>query len=118
MFTLKVFIPVVLLVGILFLNFQARANFLDPNEAKKLVKDGALLVDVRTSKEYKIGHITGAINIPLSQVQSRLQDFGTKDSKIVVYCRSGNRSGKAQSILLSEGFKHVYNLGGIGRWSN
>ena len=116
MFTPKVLIPLVLIVGLLLLNLKAQADFTEPQVAQELVKNGALLVDVRTPGEYQTGHIEGAINIPVSEVESRLKEFGDKEQNIVVYCRSGARSGRARSMLLSQGFKKVYNLGGIGRW--
>lgn len=91
-------------------------NFGDPAELQSLVKAGAKLIDVRTPQEYGAGHIEGAINIPVSQVEARLAEFGDKGAPIVVYCRSGARSGRAQSMLKTAGFTKVYNLGGMTRW--
>ena len=93
-----------------------RGSLIESSEAHRLVKDGALLVDVRTPGEYRGGHIEGAVNIPLDQVQRRVNEFGERDKPVVVYCRSGARSGNALRILESQGFTHVYNLGGMGNW--
>lgn len=115
--TPKVLIPAVLLIGLFFLNLKARAQFADPQEVKKLVKAGAFLVDVRTPQEYQSSHIEGAVNIPLSEIPTRLKEFGDSQKVIVVYCRSGARSAQALTLLKEQGFSQVHNLGGIGRWA-
>lgn len=75
-----------------------------------LVNDGAFLVDVRTPVEFAEGNVKGSVNIPLDQVQNQLAKFKAKEN-IVVFCRSGNRSGQAKSILEQNGFKNVTNGG-------
>jgi rhodanese-related sulfurtransferase len=75
-----------------------------------LVKDGAFLVDVRTPGEFAEGNVKGSVNIPLDQVQNQLAKFKAKEN-IVVFCRSGNRSGQAKSILEQNGFSNVTNGG-------
>lgn len=79
-----------------------------------MLSRGAVIVDVRTKDEFKGGHVAGSINIPLDQVQARIQEF-KKFNEIIVCCRSGNRSGSAKSILESKGFKNVVNG---GSWQN
>lgn len=79
-----------------------------------LIKDGAYLVDVREPQEFADGSVKGAVNIALGTVQNQLAKF--KDKKqIIVFCRSGNRSGQAKSILEQNGFKNVTNG---GTWQN
>lgn len=73
----------------------------------------ALIVDVRTTGEYASGHYPGAINIPLDSVEARLEEFGDKNSPVVVYCRSGRRSGIAKEILTEAGYSQVFNGGGL-----
>ena len=75
-----------------------------------LVNDGAFLVDVRTPGEFAEGNVKGSVNIPLDQVQNQLSKFKAKEN-IVVFCRSGNRSGQAKSILEQNGFSNVTNGG-------
>jgi rhodanese-related sulfurtransferase len=75
-----------------------------------------LLVDVRTPEEFASGHIAGAINIPVEELGSRLAEIGS-DKPVVLYCRSGNRSTTAASILESAGYEGVYNLGGTIQWT-
>lgn len=78
-----------------------------------LVSMGALVVDVRTPEEFAAGHLDGAINIPHDQTLARLTEYGSdKDRSIIVYCRSGNRSGKAYEILVEQGFTSTHNAGG------
>ncbi|WP_244153778.1 rhodanese-like domain-containing protein [Flavobacterium xinjiangense] len=78
---------------------------------EKSIKEGAFLVDVRTPAEFAEGHVNGSTNIPLDKVASQLEKFKGKDP-IIVFCRSGNRSGQAKMILEQNGFKNVIN-GGI-----
>lgn len=82
----------------------------DNNQLKEAVKNGAFLVDVRTPGEYSGGSVKGAVNIPLDKVPSQLAKFKNKKS-IVVFCRSGNRSSQAKSILEQNGFQNVINGG-------
>jgi rhodanese-related sulfurtransferase len=85
-------------------------------QARELVQAGARLVDVRTPGEFAAGHLPGAINIPLQQLDDRLAELRPKDSPVVLYCRSGNRSGSAARTLKSAGFGRVYDLGSMSRW--
>lgn len=75
-----------------------------------LVKEGAFLADVRTPQEFAEGNVKGSTNIPLDQIVANLDKFEGKE-KIVVFCRSGNRSGQAKSILEQNGFVNVTNGG-------
>ncbi len=77
------------------------------------IDQGALLVDVRTPGEYNAGHLPNAKLIPVDEVEKRLSEFGSDKSRpIVVYCKSGGRSGRAESILLANGYTDVTNGGG------
>jgi len=75
-----------------------------------LIKEDAFLVDVRTEDEFAEGHVNGSTNIPLDQVASQMEQFKGKE-QIIVFCRSGNRSGQAKMILEQHGFKNVINGG-------
>lgn len=75
-----------------------------------LVKEGAFLVDVRSSGEFAEGNVKGSVNIPLDQIPNLLSKFKGKEN-IVVFCRSGNRSSHAKSILEQNGFTNVTNGG-------
>jgi phage shock protein E len=90
-----------------------------PQEAKKRLDNekGIILLDVRTKEEYESGHIKDSMLIPVDvlekESESKLKD---KNATIFVYCRSGNRSVTAANILVKQGYKNVYNLGGINSW--
>lgn len=71
------------------------------------------IIDVRTPEEFKEGHYPGAVNIPVDQVQGRIDEFKEMEKPIVMYCRSGNRSGMATSILKQNGIDEVTNGGGL-----
>ena len=76
----------------------------------QLIKEGAFLVDVRTPGEFAEGHVKESVNIPLDQIGSHLEKFKEKD-QIIVFCRSGARSGQAKLILEQNGFTNVTNGG-------
>ncbi|GAB3284891.1 hypothetical protein GCM10027347_61960 [Larkinella harenae] len=86
-----------------------------PEGIFKEVKDGeAYLVDVRTPEEYREGHLTYARNIDFKAADFKEQIRQLDKSKpIYLYCRSGNRSGKAVDTLQTLGFKAPYNIGGF-----
>lgn len=80
----------------------------------ELINNGAFLVDVRSPQEFQSGSVKGAVNIPLEKVQNELPKFKDK-THIIVFCRSGNRSGQAKSILEQNGITNVTNG---GSWQN
>ena len=77
-------------------------------DLKAIIEQGALLVDVREPGEFAGGTAKGAVNIPLGSVAAELNKFKGKEN-IVVFCRSGNRSGQAKTILEQNGFNNVIN---------
>ncbi len=90
----------------------------DSKLARQLVADGALLLDVRTAQEFAEHHLEGSILIPHTELPGRVAEVlehqgGDKDRAIVVFCRSGGRSGLAKDVLLKSGFSRVTNVGGI-----
>ena len=77
---------------------------------QSIIDDGAFLVDVRTPGEFAEGHVIGSVNIPLDTVPTELEKFKNKKN-IIVFCRSGNRSGQAKTILEQQGIVNVTNGG-------
>jgi phage shock protein E len=71
----------------------------------ELVKNGAIIVDVRTPGEFKSGHIKESINIPLDDIRNKTEELKKKNKVIITCCRSGNRSGMAKSMLESAGIE-------------
>lgn len=78
------------------------------------IENGAKLYDVRTAEEYKTSHFKGAINWSLQDMEAGTLPDIAKSTKIYVYCRSGNRSAQATTILKQAGFDYVTDLGGLG----
>lgn len=80
-------------------------------DLQSIIEKGAFLVDVRTPGEFLDGHVKGSINIPLDSVPNQLAKFKNKEN-IIVFCRSGARSGQAKNILEQNGITNVINGGG------
>lgn len=92
-----------------------------PAEATRLLNhEDALMLDVRTVNEFRDRHIIGCTHIPLNELGSRLGELEKhRNSHVIAYCRSGNRSVTACKTLHKAGFEHVHNLGGgILAWEN
>lgn len=113
--TLKIVLGIVavLLIGYMLLT---RRGDVPVAEARRLVEGGARLIDVRTAQEFAGGHIEGAVNIPVQELDRRMAEVGPKDGTVVVYCRSGARSSQAASMLKNAGYASVHNLGAMSRW--
>ena len=77
-----------------------------------LIANDYYLIDVRTQEEFKSGYLEDAINIEWQNIKNLSKEI-KKDEKIYLYCRSGNRSGKATDILINLGYKNVKNIGGL-----
>lgn len=92
-----------------------------PSEAVMVMnRDEPVVVDVREANEVGQGKIKGAKHIPLGSFKQRLNELEThKDQKVIIYCRSGNRSGQASEMLCKQGFTQVFNMkGGIMAWQS
>ena len=77
-----------------------------------------LILDVREQDEYDSGHIPGAVLLPVGSIDedTAAEVIPEKDSTILVYCRSGNRSKTASSALAELGYTNIYEFGGINTW--
>ena len=98
--------------GWIFANFTS----IDAKQAVHLIEtdDNLTILDVRTIPEFKEGHLADATLIPLDMLEQNLDKLkSNKDKKILVYCRSGNRSVSASRILETHGFTPVNVKGGI-----
>ena len=97
---------------------------LTPEQSSDLIRDNSnnksfVILDVRTPKEYDSGHLAGSVNIDFHS-DSFVEDIQkmNKEKTYLVYCRTGNRSGKTLDLMTSLGFKLAYNMiGGITEWS-
>lgn len=86
--------------------------------------NGAIIIDVRTQEEYDNGHIENAYLIPLDELNEStltqhkdLKHLKEKDTPVLLYCRSGRRSGIVMNAMAKAGFKYVMNMGGVITWS-
>jgi phage shock protein E len=101
--------PVVILIAILGFNASAE---LSEAEAREYLKRGALVVDVRTVEEFQTKSLTNVVNIPLAEVKEKFPGVVTNQSEVVLlHCRTGRRSGIAESELRALGYTNVFNIG-------
>ncbi|MES1218584.1 MAG: rhodanese-like domain-containing protein [Bacteroidota bacterium] len=84
----------------------------------ELMKQRAVILDVRSKNEYAGGHIKGSINIPVEILLNNLGKLKDKNQPIITCCASGMRSASAKNILRSKGYTQVYNGGGWGSLQN
>ena len=97
----------IILIAIIILSLMAYSF---KNQVSTIISDDAFLVDVRTPQEFATGSVPNSINIPLDVIADSIHKFSSHDN-IIVFCRSGNRSGKAKKILESNGISNVTNGG-------
>ena len=89
----------------------------DGRQARRLVRLGAVLVDVRSTAEFRRGHIDEAINIPLHLLSAHYGQLVELDAPVIVYDWSGNRSRSAIKVLQQRGMAQVFDLGAMENWN-
>ena len=113
-------ILVVLLVAVFFMQKNSGSyKQISQDEAKQMMDKGnVIILDVREKDEYDAGHIKGAVLLPVGTINAdtAAEVIDSKDSTVLVYCRSGNRSKKASSALAKLGYKNIHEFGGITTW--
>jgi len=82
------------------------------NVVQKIISEGGQLIDVRSAIEFSQGALTGAVNIPIADFQY-LKDEIDSSKPVLLYCRTGARSGVVKNYLEQLGFDQVHNIGGI-----
>lgn len=112
----------IIVLGIIFIDRSSQAAIsslpaeISVSETAKMQDAGAFILDVREPSEWAQGHIEGAVLIPLGELAGRLNEI-PKDQRIVVVCRSGNRSARGRELLLNSGFDRVTSMtGGMNQW--
>ena len=96
-------------IGLLLLSSCSESNVDQISDSQ----DNHIIIDVRSAIEYQTGHLEGAINIPHTEIEERISTHvESLDSKILLYCGSGKRSGIAQEVLLKMGYENAVNGGG------
>jgi len=107
------FIAALVLVGLYLVRRLQGVNKMPSSLVKQKIDAGATIIDVRTPEEYRDGAYPGAINIPVSNLGTRLGELA-KNKPVVLYCASGARSASAARAMKQAGFADVVNAGGLG----
>ena len=93
-----------------------RTGQISARDALAHLRNGALIIDVRSSGEFNSGHLPGAINFPLDDIETALPaKVKDKSRPLLLHCASGMRSGKARRKLQGLGYTNAFNLGAYGR---
>ncbi len=105
-----------LLIGGELRNRMSKVKQLAPGEATRLLNhENAIMVDMRTDKDFRDGHIVNAIHAPADSAASKLNKY--RNQSLIIYCRSGQQSNQLAGKLVKQGFENVSNLkGGILAW--
>lgn len=115
------YIYLIIAVAAVFLLLKGRGGYKSiPQEKAKEMMDSknVLVLDVREQTEYDSGHISGAVLLPVGTInaQTAAEVIPEKDTVVLVYCSSGNRSKKAAAALVKLGYTQIYEIGGITTW--
>src|SRR5256714_2854972 len=100
---------------------KSRIDEVDPAAVRDQVGNGAVIVDVREPEEWSAGHIPGAVHVPKSYLESRIEGaVPDRSGHVVLYCASGNRSAWAARTLIEDlGYEHVESMaGGFTLWKD
>ena len=100
---------------------KSRIDEVDPAAVREQIGNGAVIVDVREPEEWSAGHIPGAIHVPKSYLESRIEGaVPSRENHVVLYCASGNRSAWAARTLIEDlGYEHVESMtGGFTLWKD
>ena len=109
-------LPTVIFCLIIFLIIKKK--FFDNTDYKKMLKEGAVIVDVRSENEFLTGNIEGSLNIPLHDMLNNLEQLNDKEQQIITCCASGIRSATAKQLLRTKGYKKIVNGGGWNSLNN
>ena len=107
---------IVLAIVVTIYSIWKRSSQISTKRAVAYLKDGALVIDVRSSAEFNSGHLPNAINLPVEGIETALpRRVKDKNQVLLLHCQSGMRSGVAKTKLAGLGYANVFNLGSYGR---
>ncbi|GAB4272628.1 MAG: hypothetical protein Kow0029_11430 [Candidatus Rifleibacteriota bacterium] len=107
---------IIIIITLILFFVMKNMGQINAEEAKKLIEQGALIVDVRSAAEFSGGSVKNAINIPLDSLKLKIAEVAPdKNKPLLVFCLSGSRSALAKRILSAEGYTNVHNLGSFMR---
>ena len=93
-----------------------RAGQISVKDARNYIKNGALIIDVRTAGEFVAGHLPVAVNLPVSEIDTNLaRRVKDKNQVLLLHCQSGARSGVARKKLIALGCPNAFNMGSYSR---
>ena len=116
---IPLFLSLMLLAGCGGNTADSSYQQISQEEAKEMMDtQDVIILDVREQDEYDSGHIPGAVLLPVGTIDetTAAEVIPEKDSTVLVYCRSGNRSKTASSTLAELGYTNIYEFGGINTW--
>lgn len=91
------------LLTVIIASCNAQTDTSATSDWEHMLKDTAVVIDVRTPGEFEQGHADGSINIPVSEIGDRVEEIRSMGRPVVLCCRTGNRSGQAMKLLSEEG---------------
>jgi phage shock protein E len=92
--------------------FLKQLNSVTEESAREHLRQGAKVIDVRTTQEYSERHLPKAVNIPLDELKQRIvSEAPNKETVLLLHCQAGGRSGAGTQMLKGIGYKNVFNLG-------
>lgn len=110
-----IFILLILGVGALFLWYKLKGR-LNDDQVRQFLQDGALVLDVRTEKEFRERHVDGAVHVPLDRLPGGLTDVEKDKNRVILcHCLGGGRSAIAAARLRRAGYPNAFNLGSLKR---
>lgn len=106
----------ILLAVVAVVYLLKRAGQISTREAAAHLKNGALVIDVRSAGEFNRGHLPSAINVPLEEIETALpRRVKDRNQPLLLHCQSGMRSGMARKKLQGMGYANAFNLGSYAR---
>jgi phage shock protein E len=107
---------IVLALGVLAFALARRLALITESNASAHLRQGAIVVDVRTPEEFQQRHLPGALNMPLAEFPANIiSAVSAKDQVILLHCLGGGRSAMAQRLLRKNGYLRAFNLGSYRR---
>jgi len=107
---------IALAIVVIVYSIWKRSSQISTGSAVEHLKNGALLIDVRSPAEFSSGHLPNAINLPLGEIETELpRRVKDKNQVLLLHCQSGMRSGVARSKLKGLGYTSAFNLGSYAR---
>ena len=106
---------IVLVIAVAYI-YMKRAGQISSKEAQEYLRNGAMVIDVRSMNEFESGHIIQAQNMPLDRVEMMVSStVKDKNKVLLLHCSTGVRSNMAKKKLEALGYKNVFNLGSYER---